>query len=94
MLDVDAAAKALGSWVGGYSHIIVPQSHGWGVFVVVAACGFGQSQTYFSDLCGENCTSREYVEYFGGQERRTRDQLPGTRSGNTRPTCITALPPF
>ena len=32
MPDVDAAAKALGSWVGGYSHIIVPQSHGWGVF--------------------------------------------------------------
>ena len=29
--------------------------------------GFGQSQTYFSDLYGENCTSREYVEYLGGK---------------------------
>ena len=67
MLDVDAADKALGLGVGGYSHIIVPQSHGWGVFVVVAACGFGQSQTYFSDLCGEICTSREYVEFWGAR---------------------------
>ena len=37
-----------------------------GVFVVVAACGFGQREMCFSDYCGESCTSRDYVEYFGG----------------------------